>query len=702
MVYATAVLTNLILASAVLAAPSSRLTARLERRREGRQSHPMRAVRPMIDHPSHLRNTSNVVYSSNWAGAVHYTHNAGTFNSVTGTFIVPTPKAASGSASGSASAWVGIDGDSCGTAILQTGVDFTITDGAVSYDAWYEWYPDYAYDFSGITINAGDSITTTVTATSTTEGTAEIINNTTGEKVSKSLTSDSALCEQNAEWIVEDFEQDGELVTLANFGTVTFTHASAGLVAGGSMGSGSAEVIDIRQNSNILTSVSVVSDSVAVKFAVWQQRIEDDVALAYPFLNLQQYRPPAPPEGEGEGEDDDEPPIFHPRYNIAPRSLSPIIRRVQVEDNAENVFQLMQWGVIPHWGKSKSNYSNLTTINARSEALIDGESVLWSQLKGKKRCVIPVNGYYEWLKKDNKTRVPYYTKHLDNRPMMFAGLWEHTYADNNHGPKSSSQAPSVPSIEVGNSSPTKDPTKGSSPQGDRTTGRKAARNLFTFAIITTSSNSQLSFIHDRMPVILTSESDIEDWLDTELHWSAALGKILKPYEGPLDCYQVPQGVGKVGTQDPSFVQPVTERKDGIAAMFKKQEQRQTASGSPSKEKQIENAAQDPSYGSTSASASGLLKRKQDDEEHAGDLTEAHGTEVRTPDDGTSKITKTKRAKVEDDLNEAATRTPSPAPASSQTTTSPNSPKKTSKAKPKSKPKKSLPNQKEKITDFFKK
>ena len=49
---------------------------------------------------------------------------------MTGTFTVPTP---SGS-SGAASAWVGIDGDTCANAILQTGVDFTVTDGEVSYD----------------------------------------------------------------------------------------------------------------------------------------------------------------------------------------------------------------------------------------------------------------------------------------------------------------------------------------------------------------------------------------------------------------------------------------------------------------------------------------------------------------------------------------------------------------------------------------
>ncbi len=48
---------------------------------------------------------------------------------------MPTPKEPSG-ASGAhyASAWVGIDGDTCGTAILQTGLDFNVDGSSVSYD----------------------------------------------------------------------------------------------------------------------------------------------------------------------------------------------------------------------------------------------------------------------------------------------------------------------------------------------------------------------------------------------------------------------------------------------------------------------------------------------------------------------------------------------------------------------------------------
>lgn len=67
-------------------------------------------------------NDTQVSYSSNWAGAVLI---GSGYKSVTGTITVPTPKLPSGASSSqtySASAWVGIDGDTCSTAILQSGV----------------------------------------------------------------------------------------------------------------------------------------------------------------------------------------------------------------------------------------------------------------------------------------------------------------------------------------------------------------------------------------------------------------------------------------------------------------------------------------------------------------------------------------------------------------------------------------------------
>jgi len=255
-----------LLAAGVSAIPSrsERLASRQARRGlSDRRSNLIQKV----ETSSHPTNQTNVEYSSNWTGAV-LSESTGTWKSVTGTFVVPTPKIPSGGSSSTqyyASAWVGIDGDTCGTSILQTGLDFGIKGSTVSFDAWYEWYPDYAYDFSGITFSAGDSVTVTVTATSTKAGTAVITNNSKGVTVTKALTSTAALCEKDAEWIVEDFEEGSSLVPLANWGTVTFTNAIATENSGTTVGPSGATLIDLEQNS-ILSSVSVSSTSVTVTY----------------------------------------------------------------------------------------------------------------------------------------------------------------------------------------------------------------------------------------------------------------------------------------------------------------------------------------------------------------------------------------------------------------------------------------------------
>ncbi|KAL3425072.1 peptidase A4 family protein [Phlyctema vagabunda] len=270
MKFTLALLSNVLIAT-TLAAPGG-LEGRVARRAAGLQRRATRSSGPLKKVDSFntpIGNTTQVEYSSNWAGAVIESPPSGqTFNSVVGTFTVPTPKVPSG-VSGStyaASAWVGIDGDTYSTAILQTGIDFTITKaGAVSFDAWYEWYPDYAYDFS-LAVKAGDVITLSVTSSTTKKGVAKISNVTTGKSVSITLTSTSPLGGKNAEWIVEDFEENGTLVPFANFGTVTFSNAVAS-TASSSEGPGSATILDIESSAGkVLTDVTVGSSTVTVTY----------------------------------------------------------------------------------------------------------------------------------------------------------------------------------------------------------------------------------------------------------------------------------------------------------------------------------------------------------------------------------------------------------------------------------------------------
>ena len=116
--------------------------------------------------------------------------------------------------------------------------------------------------------------------------------------------------------------------------------------------------------------------------------------------------------------------------------------------------------------------------------------------------------------------------------------------------------------------------------------------LWTFTIVTTAASSDYSWLHDRQPVILTSQDALDRWLDTSTqNWDPKLSRLLDPYtdsDSPLEwcvvgshplrgtsltprnSYAVPQEVGRVGVESPTFIEPVEKRKDGIEALFSRQ------------------------------------------------------------------------------------------------------------------------------------
>ncbi|KAJ5352772.1 hypothetical protein MYU51_011279 [Penicillium brevicompactum] len=269
MKYFATVIGVLLFSASVLAAPLTAQRQALHARRQanralGRGS--SRPLKPGTAEVLYVNGTTNEEYSSNWAGAVLIGNG---YNHVTGEITVPVPRPPSGAddtTSYCASAWVGIDGDTCNTAILQTGVDICVQGGVVSSSAWYEWFPDYAHDFTDIKISTGDVVKITVDATSLSSGTAIIENRSTGKTVTEQFPHaiGANLCEFNAEWIVEDFSVNGGLAPFCNFGTVVFTDAVAS--AGGNLfGPSRGVVMEIYQDK-ILTTSSVTENSLTVSY----------------------------------------------------------------------------------------------------------------------------------------------------------------------------------------------------------------------------------------------------------------------------------------------------------------------------------------------------------------------------------------------------------------------------------------------------
>lgn len=253
-----------LLAAPALAAPKSGLADRVRGRSLGRASRPAERLAEEGVNIATGSDGANIEYSSNWAGAARKSPpSSGSYSAVSATFNVPEPTAVSeGSGQHGASAWVGIDGDTYQKAILQTGVDFTVQNGQKSYHAWYEWYPDYAHDFS-LGVTAGDTVVAKVQSLSPSQGVAIIENQSNGQSATKTLSvpQPSATLEgKNAEWIVEDFSAGGTQVNLVDFGTVTFTGCAA--EAGGSTyGVSNATIMEISQNGKVHADVKAESDS---------------------------------------------------------------------------------------------------------------------------------------------------------------------------------------------------------------------------------------------------------------------------------------------------------------------------------------------------------------------------------------------------------------------------------------------------------
>ncbi len=184
----------------------------------------------------------------------------------------------------------------------------------------------------------------------------------------------------------------------------------------------------------------------------------------------------------------------HPSYNVAPTLWIPAIRA----HDKELCLDTLRWGLIPHWAKDKSIGNRM--INARMETLAEKPS--FKKAFKSQRCVIPATGFYEWKKQGDKKQ-PFFIHRADEKPITFAGLWEH-WADKETG-------------EV----------------------------IESCTIITTDASKQLENIHDRMPVILKYEK-AKEWLDTACKDTGDLTDILKTAdEVELDMYPVSDYVNSV-------------------------------------------------------------------------------------------------------------------------------------------------------------
>lgn len=191
-----------------------------------------------------------------------------------------------------------------------------------------------------------------------------------------------------------------------------------------------------------------------------------------------------------------------PNFNVAPTNLHPVITQQE-----PNVIHLYRWGLIPYWSKDIKIGSKL--INARVETV--AEKPAFRQAFQKRRCLVPFDGYYEWMKTP-QGKVPYRIKVTNTEIFSVAGLYE-----------------------VWKSAD--------------------GKTIHSFTLITKEAEPVIAHLHDRMPLILLPEQE-QLWLDSTVQSQEVLHEIVPVPPEFLTWYRVSYRVNKVTENDAGLVEAI--------------------------------------------------------------------------------------------------------------------------------------------------
>jgi hypothetical protein len=94
-------------------------------------------------------------------------------------------------------------------------------------------------------------------------------------------------------------------------------------------------------------------------------------------------------------------PNFPPSWNVAPTDSLPIVRCN--DKTGSRTLDLMRWGLVPYWAKDIR--VGFSTINAMAETV--ETKPVFRDAFARRRCIVPVDAFYEWKRIDAKAKQPY-------------------------------------------------------------------------------------------------------------------------------------------------------------------------------------------------------------------------------------------------------------------------------------------------------
>lgn len=195
---------------------------------------------------------------------------------------------------------------------------------------------------------------------------------------------------------------------------------------------------------------------------------------------------------------------YAPRFNIPPMQDLPVYC---IDTERGPQLMLMRWGFVPAWSKTPGKGAPLN--NARAETV--SEKPTFREAYRRRRCLVPMNGFYEW-QRSGATKTPYYFRMQDDELFAVAGLYEYRPGD------------------------------------------AASPAMTTFTVLTTAANTLMAPIHDRMPVIV-AESAYDQWLDPRNTGARGLEALLQPYDpAAMHMHRVSPRVNSVRNEDAALIE----------------------------------------------------------------------------------------------------------------------------------------------------
>ena len=195
------------------------------------------------------------------------------------------------------------------------------------------------------------------------------------------------------------------------------------------------------------------------------------------------------------------------RFNVCPTES---VLAVTEPEPRRRAPLTVRWGLVPRSAQAVGKGSQ--PINVRSETAA-GNRWFGSLMAKGGRCLVPADGWYEWLRSEDPkgARVPFHHRVDDGAPFAFAGLWSR--------------------VQVG------------------------GQDVVSAAILTTAANEVAARLHDRMPCVLAGPEAEAAWLSGDVDVASA-SELLAPLDAArTSAFPANPAVNRAGVERPDLLVP---------------------------------------------------------------------------------------------------------------------------------------------------